>query len=114
MKTLIVGLNIQEADDFIKKTALRNIAGVPLPKENVSSQRVVLQNNVPLTLPGRNDSVITIISPAKPVKVTARLGTVSVEFPESITPLILSGPVTNIAITSLNVEPVDVFLLQGA
>ncbi len=114
MKTLIAGLNIQTADDYIKKTALRTIIGVPLPKEIVVSQTLALNNNVPVTITGRDDSVVTIISPAKPVKVTARIGNTPVEFPESITPLILPGKVTNIVVTSLNVDPVNVFILQGA
>lgn len=112
-KTAIINLNIQIADDFVKRTSLKSIIGVPV-NDNVVSQAIAVRNGIPVTLPGNTNADLTIISSSRPIKVSALLNSQPVSFPLSIVPLILSGPVTNIALEPSGSDPVDVFILQGA
>lgn len=88
--------------------------GIDLPTQQYKQLTVALENNVPVTLPGSRDAVVTIIMAEKPIKVSAVLGNSPVDFPVSVTPLILSGSVTNIALTSTYDDRVNAFVFQGA
>jgi len=114
MKTAILGLDLQTADDFIKVSNINTMRGIPLPKQIVDSRTLSLTDNVPVTLPGNRDAALTVIIAEKPIKVSAILNNSPVDFPVSIAPIVLPGSVTNIAITSTHDEPVNVFVLQGA
>lgn len=113
--TAIIGLDLRVADNYLKKSIANCLSGQPI--DSFVEQRYGLAPNASATFLGSNDSKITIICPLNgDISVSAQISGVTVNFPISSAPLMLSGVVKNVAVTASgsNREAVNVFLFQGA
>lgn len=113
-KTVLALLELQVADDFLKETAFKNVNAIPLTSNNLYNQRLVLKQNIPVTVPGSSAALITVVVADQPIQVSFTLSGTPVNLLPSICPIIIPGGAVNIVLTSTNPNPTDVYVLQGA